>query len=351
MKTIVLTGGGTAGHVNPNIALLPHLRAEGLHIEYIGGKKGIEKELIEPLLPYHGISSGKLRRYFAWKNFTDSFRVIVGVFQAIGLLGRIRPALVFSKGGFVSVPVVLAAALRRIPVIIHESDYTPGLANKICLKFAKVACTTFPETAKMLGDKGVHTEAPLRDSLFHGDKARALEKFGFTGLKPVLLVMGGSLGAEAVNICLRKALDRLLPAYDILHLCGKGNLDPDFADTPGYRQYEYLEEDLPDAFALCDIMLSRAGSGALSEILALKKPAVLIPYPKTASRGDQIRNSESFAGRGLARVVLQENMDENSLVDALADLYADRETLIAALARENAMDGCGAVMEQIRRFL
>ena len=332
MKRIVLTGGGTAGHVSPNQALIPHLLEEGWDIHYIGTKNGIERTLIEPMqgVTYHAVSSGKLRRYFDWKNFTDPFRVIAGAFQSIGVIGRLKPNVVFSKGGFVSVPVVFGAAICGVPVVMHESDITPGLANKLCKPFAKSVCTTFPECAKLLAPKGVLTGTPLRAQIFSGDRARGLRLAGFDGQKPVLMMIGGSLGAQTVNAVLREALPALTKRFDVLHVCGKGNLDASLENTPGYKQFEYLSDELPDAFACADIMLSRAGSNSLSELMALCKPALLIPYH--SGRGDQVLNANSLKARGLAHVMPQSELTAESLPPAIDALWADRELLHQRLA-------------------
>ena len=349
MKRIVLTGGGTAGHVSPNQALIPHLLEEGWDIHYIGTKNGIERTLIEPMqgVTYHAVSSGKLRRYFDWKNFTDPFRVIAGAFQSIGVLGRLKPNVVFSKGGFVSVPVVFGAAICGVPVVMHESDITPGLANKLCKPFAKSVCTTFPECAKLLAPKGVLTGTPLRAQIFSGDRARGLRLAGFDGQKPVLMMIGGSLGAQTVNAVLREALPALTKRFDVLHVCGKGNLDASLENTPGYKQFEYLSDELPDAFACADIMLSRAGSNALMEFQALARPLLLVPYPKGASRGDQILNAQSLEKRGLCHVLLQENMTPQTLTDALMQTWAERDKLTAAVKNAPPSDGTKRVLEMI----
>ena len=240
MKHIVLTGGGTAGHVTPNIALIPKLRELGYKISYIGSYEGIEKKLIEELgIPYYGISSGKLRRYFDLKNFTDPFRVLKGFGEAKKLLKQLKPDVVFSKGGFVTVPVVIAAGRRKIPTIIHESDMTPGLANKICIPSATKVCCNFPETVKSLpADKAVLTGTPIRQELLNGSKEAAREFCGFTDDKPVLMVIGGSLGAASVNENIRKILPELLKEFQVIHLCGKGKMDESLKDTKGYVQYE-----------------------------------------------------------------------------------------------------------------
>lgn len=349
MKRIVLTGGGTAGHVTPHQALLPHLTAAGYEIHYIGTEKGIERDMMAPLpqITYHAVKSGKLRRYFDWKNFTDPFRVIIGAFQAARLIGKIRPDVCFSKGGFVSVPVVVGAWLHHVPVVLHESDFTPGLANRICARFAKEIATTFPECAKALGEKAQMTGTPLRPTLFSGSRAQGLALAGFSGQKPILLMMGGSLGAQSVNKVLREALPRLTPWADVMHICGKGNRDETLQHTPGYWQREFLSDELPHALAAADLVLSRAGSNALCEFQALLKPMLLVPYPKGASRGDQILNAESYRRRGLCHVLLQEDLTSDALVHALQNLNKEKESLRAALKNAPAADGTRAVLDMI----
>ena len=350
MKRIVLTGGGTAGHVSPNQALIPLLLAEGWEIHYIGTKNGIERTLIEPTegVTYHAVSSGKLRRYFDLKNFTDPFRVIAGAFQSFSIIRKLKPAVVFSKGGFVSVPVVVGAALCGVPVVMHESDITPGLANKLCKPFAKAVCTTFPECAKLLGDKGIQTGTPLRAQIFSGTRERGLALTGFTGERPVLMMIGGSLGSQTVNAVLREALPELTKRFDVLHVCGKGNLAPELEGMPGYRQFEYLTDELPDAFACADILLSRAGSNSLSEILALHKPALLIPYH--SGRGDQVLNANSLKARGLAHVMLQSELTAQSLPPAIDALWEDRELLVQRMSALPDADGTQAVLAQIHKY-
>lgn len=352
MKRIVLTGGGTAGHVTPHLALLPHLLREGYEVHYIGTENGIERGMIEKLegVTYHAVKSGKLRRYFDWKNFTDPFRVIAGAFQAGRLMGRLKPDVCFSKGGFVSVPVVIGAWLHRVPVVCHESDLTPGLANKICSKFARRVATTFPECAEALEKKAVCTGTPMRPALFTGSREKGLALAGFSGERPVLMMVGGSSGAQSVNKALREALPRLLEKMDVLHLTGKGNLDGSLAALPGYKQFEFLSDELPDAIACADLILSRAGSNAICEFQALKKPMLLVPYPKGASRGDQILNAESFRKRGLCHVLLQENMTADSLYDAVLDLQRDRENLIRNLKNAPPADGTDAVLGLIHEI-
>lgn len=349
MRRIVLTGGGTAGHVSPNLALIPHLLEAGYAIDYIGTEKGIEREMIGkvPQVQYHAVKSGKLRRYFSWQNFTDPFRVIAGAFQSAHLMGKLRPDVVFSKGGFVAVPVVFGAWLHRIPVVCHESDLTPGLANKLCRPFAKAFATTFPECAQALGAKAEMTGTPLRPELFQGSRARGLSLLGFSGEKPILLMMGGSLGAQAVNQALRAALPALKEKFDVCHICGKGNEDPALAQTPGYRQFPFVDRELPDLLAAADLVLSRAGSNALCEFQALGKPMLLVPYPKGASRGDQILNAQSLEKRGLCHVLLQENMTADTLTEALRTLWEERAVLQDALRAAPPADGTARVLEMI----
>lgn len=351
MKRIVLTGGGTAGHVSPNLAILPYLLNDGYDVHYIGTRDGIERKMMDVEgVTYHIVKSGKLRRYFDWKNFTDPFRVIAGAFQASHLMRKLKPDVCFSKGGFVSVPVVVGARLHHVPTLCHESDLTPGLANKICSRFADQIATTFPECAEMLGKKGVFTGTPLRDSLFEGDRAKGLSICGFDGSKPVLMMMGGSLGAQSVNKCLRECLDELTEEMDVIHICGKGNLAEELKGKKGYVQFEFVSEELPHLMAAADLILSRAGSNALCEFAALCKPMLLVPYPKGASRGDQILNAQSFEKRGLCKVLLQENMTKASLLEALKALYRDRETLTAALKNNPAANGTQTILSMIKKL-
>ena len=349
MKRIVLTGGGTAGHVTPHFSLIPRLMAAGYEIHYIGRGSGIEYDLISFVdgITYHPISCGKLRRYFSLTNFTDMFRVLRGILQSARLMRTLKPSVCFSKGGFVSIPVVIAAHMRHVPTVCHESDLTPGLANRIAARFADVVATTFPECACALGDKGVATGTPLRAELFSGSRARGLKLAGFDGKKPVLLVTGGSQGAQSINLCLRKCLPALLERMDIVHLCGGGNLDESLSGMDGYRQFEYLRDEWPDALAAADIVLSRAGSNTLCELLALKKPMLLVPYPLSASRGDQIKNAENFAARGFAHVLKQEALTPETLVPALYALLETKDTLQAAMEACPVQNGTDAVLTLI----
>ena len=331
MKKIVLTGGGTAGHVTPNIALIPSLREAGYEIYYIGSIDGIEKKLIADYdIPYTAISTGKFRRYFDLKNLTDPFRVIKGVRDAHKALKKIKPDIVFSKGGFVSVPVVHAAHSLKIPVICHESDMTPGLANKLCIPFAEKICCNFPETVDNLpAEKAVLTGTPIRSALLSGDRNKALEFTKLPDDKPFLLVM---------------------KEFNVIHLCGKGKVDTSCADLKGYVQYEYIKDELPDLFALTDVVISRAGANAICELLALKKPALLIPLSAKASRGDQILNARSFEKQGFSVVLEEEEITPELLMKTVSELYRSRDTYIRAMAENKATDAIRVIMELIEEY-
>ena len=346
MKRIILTGGGTAGHVTPNIALIPRLRELGYDIQYVGSYTGIEKELIEPFgIPYHGISSGKLRRYFSLQNFTDPFRVVKGFGEARKLIKELQPDVIFSKGGFVSVPVVLAGKKSKVPVIIHESDMTPGLANKIVIPSASKVCCNFPETLKCLPEgKAVLTGSPIRQELLSGNKIAAMDMCGFTADKPVILVIGGSLGSVIVNNAVREALPELLNKFQVIHLCGKGKTEESLNGTKGYCQFEYIKNELRDIFALADIVISRAGANAICELLALRKPNLLIPLSAKASRGDQILNARSFERQGFSMVIEEEDLSKDSLLQAVQNLYDNRSTFMDAMRNSGQQDSINTII-------
>lgn len=352
MKTIVLTGGGTSGHVTPNIALLPSLKRAGYDIHYIGSKNGIEKQLIEmENIPYHSINAGKLRRYFDIRNFTDAFRVVEGFGQAHKLLGKLKPSILFSKGGFVSCPVVWAAWLRRIPVVIHESDITPGLTNRLSMPFAKGVCYTFPESEPHIpAGKGIRTGIPIRESLFAGKRSEGRNICGFSNAKPVILIIGGSQGSEKINGAIRGIADTLLKDFNICHICGKGNSKPELENKPGYKQFEYVNEEQPHIFAMADLVVSRAGATVLFELLALKKINLLIPLSKAASRGDQILNAASFEKLGYSMVLQEERLDEATLTKAIHELYLSGDRYREAMKECIADIGVKAVMKVLKEF-
>lgn len=346
MKKIILTGGGTAGHVTPNIALLPGLKKLGYEIHYIGSYDGIEKKLIEEYnIPYYGISSGKLRRYFDVKNFSDPFKVLKGYGQAIRLIKEIKPDVIFSKGGFVSVPVILAAKHCKVPAIIHESDLTPGLANKLAIPAAQQVCCNFPETLKYLpAEKAVLTGSPIRAELMSGNRINALELCHFTANKKVILVVGGSTGSQVINTAVREALPELCQQYQVIHLCGKGNLDPSLEGREGYAQFEYAKKELSDFFALADLVISRAGANAICEILALHIPNILIPLSASASRGDQILNARSFEKQGFSYVIEEEQLSNTTLTEAIRHVTENRQSYVTAMESSQQLNSIDTII-------
>lgn len=350
MKKIILTGGGTAGHVTPNLALLPALQKEGFEIRYIGSYNGIERRLIEAAgIPYDGISSGKLRRYFDVKNFSDPLRVLKGYAESLKLIRKYKPDVLFSKGGFVAVPVVLAAKHYKVPVIIHESDMTPGLANKICIPSAKKVCCNFPETLKYLPeDKAVLTGSPIREELLSGDRLSGLQYAHLSADLPVILVIGGSLGSVTVNQAVRSILPELLEKFQVIHICGKGNLDESLIGTKGYVQYEYVDKPLRHLFAAADLVISRAGANSICEILALRKPNILIPLSAAASRGDQILNAKSFAAQGFSTLLQEEELTAETLRRAIDDTYQNRQTFMDKMAESHLNNAIETIMGLIR---
>ena len=340
MKKIVLTGGGTAGHVTPHIAIIPRLKEMGYEISYIGTYDGIEKKLIEDIgIPYYGISSGKLRRYFSWKNFTDPARVLKGFREAKKILKEIKPDVIFSKGGFVTVPVVFAASKLKIPIVIHEADMTPGLANKLALPKADRVCCNFPETRDTFPEGiATVTGTPIRPELFSGNAENAFKVCGFTEKKPTVLVVGGSTGSVSVNNAIRNCLPKLLTEYNVIHICGKDKTDPIFNGMPGYAQFDYVKKELTDMFALSDLVISRAGANAICELHALHKPNILIPLPLKQSRGDQILNAQSFEKCGYSKVIMEEDIEDDTIVNAVHEVFMNKDKYIEAMSRDREAD-------------
>jgi UDP-N-acetylglucosamine--N-acetylmuramyl-(pentapeptide) pyrophosphoryl-undecaprenol N-acetylglucosamine transferase len=351
LSKIILTGGGTAGHVSPNLALVPKLQELGWQVEYIGSHQGIERQLVEDQgIPYQAIASGKLRRYFDWQNFVDPFKVVKGVMDAYILLGRSQPDLVFSKGGFVTVPVILAAWMRGIPVIVHESDFTPGLSNKLSIPFASQVCVTFPETLQDL-PQGICTGLPIRSQILQGEAARGRSLCKFQPDMPILLVIGGSLGSAKLNAAIREILPSLTCQFQVVHVCGQGNLDPQLRSQPHYCQFEYLKQELADVFAMSDLVVSRAGANAVFELLALRKPHLLVPLSKLASRGDQILNAKSFQQSGYSLVLLEESLNSVSLFEAIAQLYDQRQTYIDKMQETSTASSIEKIIQVIQQSL
>lgn len=345
-----MTGGGSAGHVTPNLALVPTLRTLDYDIKYIGSKDGIEKEIINKEgIPYYEISSGKLRRYFDLKNFTDPFKVIIGIKDAYNVLKKEKPNIVFSKGGFVTVPVVIAAKLRGIPIVCHESDMTPGLANRLTIPYTTKLCVTFPESLKNVkGGKGVLTGTPIRKELLKGSREKGRRFLNFDDMKPVMMVIGGSLGSKAINGTIRESLNEITNKYNVVHICGNGNLDESLKDVKGYKQFEFIREELPDVMAVADIVVSRAGANSIFELLALKKPNLLIPLSRNSSRGDQILNAASFEKSGYSMVIQEEDLKKESLLKALDELNKNRVKYIKNMDNSTIGNGVDAIISVIR---
>ncbi|MFD2446454.1 undecaprenyldiphospho-muramoylpentapeptide beta-N-acetylglucosaminyltransferase [Bacillus sp. CGMCC 1.16607] len=329
-KTIVFTGGGSAGHVTPNLAIINEMDQMEWEIQYIGSKNGIEKELIKKAnLPYYEITSGKLRRYVDIENVKDIFRVLRGCLEARRILKKLKPRLIFSKGGFVSVPVIVAASTLKIPIFIHESDMTPGLANKISQRFATKIFTSFDEARKFFPkEKTKAIGSPIRKEILNGSKGQALSFLGFHQKLPILTIMGGSLGAKKINETIRNSLKELTKNYQIVHLCGKGNVDHTLVGSPGYKQFEYVHEELPDILAATDVVITRGGSNAIFEFLALKIPMIIIPLSKQQSRGDQILNAKAFEEKGYSITLEEENLNEKTLMANLEKVEKNRDQFI-----------------------
>lgn len=342
-----MTGGGTAGHVTPNLALIPKLKEKGFEVKYIGGFDGIEKEIIaQNNIPFFGISCGKLRRYFDVKNFTDPFKILKGIAQATRIISKEKPDVVFSKGGFVAVPVVIAASMRKVPVVAHESDITPGLANKLSAPFCDKLCVTFRESLNYVkGNKGVLTGSPIRKEIFSGNRERGKKVCDFADDKEILLVMGGSLGSKVINDEVRKNIDEILKLFNIIHICGKGNVEETLKNKKGYKQFEYVSKELPDLMNAADYIVSRAGANSIFEFLALKKPTLLIPLSKKASRGDQILNSKSFEKEGYALMLEEEELKDKILYNKILELKNRKKELIENMEKSQAKNGVDAIVD------
>lgn len=349
----MLTGGGTAGHITPNIALIPGLQSEGYEIFYIGEKGGMEEGLIKKEgISFYGISAGKMRRDKSiktmGKNAADMFKVLKGISQAKKILKELKPEAVFSKGGFVSVPVVMAAHSLKIKVVCHESDMTPGLANKLALPYADKICVSFPETLEYVDkEKAILTGSPVRENLFAGDRKKGLSLCGFSGNKPVIMVMCGSQGSVKINGCIRRIIKDINKDFDVVHLCGKGNVDSEYQNMEGYKQFEYVNEELSHIFAAADMVISRAGANSICEFLALKKPNLLIPLGGKATRGDQILNAESFEKQGFSMVLSESDMTEENLKADIRKLYEERETFVKSMEKSTASGGAGKIVDVI----
>lgn len=349
----MFTGGGSAGHVTPNIALIERFLQSDWDIHYIGSVSGIERDIISPLgVPYYPISTGKLRRYLTWQHLLVPFQVAKGIWQSFRICKKLKPNVIFSKGGFVSLPVVIGAWLNRIPIIIHEADITPGLANKLSAPFAKHICITNDLAKKYYKnqDKIIVTGIPVRMDLFNGNKDKGLALCGFNKEKPMILVFGGSLGSASLNQCIRDLLPKLSPHYQVAHICGKNKIDNKLK-RPDYCQFEYVNEQMPDLFAAADLVISRAGANSIYELLSLKKPHILIPLPTTASRGDQIDNAKYYQERDLSHVIFEEDLTEEKLLGEIDSIFAQRESIIELLTRYPLPDSISLIENRINTII
>lgn len=326
MSKILFTGGGTAGHVSVNVALIPEFKKEGYKISYIGSKNGIEKDIVNNIdfVKYYGISSGKIRRYFSLKNFTDPFRVFLGIIESYFILKKEKPDFIFSKGGFVSVPVCIASKLLNIPTILHESDLSPGLANKVNIKFSNHIFTTFEETLNFLPkNKASLIGAIVRKEIYSGNEESGYSICNFTKEKPIILVMGGSLGSKIINDFIFENIQDITEKFQVVHLVGKGCYNNDLK-IQGYKQFEFLDKQLFDIFKIVDFTISRSGSNSIYEFLALNIPSILIPLGTNQSRGDQLENARFFEKQGFSKVVLEEQL-ENFELSSLDKFYSELE--------------------------
>jgi UDP-N-acetylglucosamine--N-acetylmuramyl-(pentapeptide) pyrophosphoryl-undecaprenol N-acetylglucosamine transferase len=354
---IAVTGGGTGGHIFPIIAVIEELRRRGFEkIVWIGSKGGSESGWAHKVgVQYYAISTGKLRRYFALRNFTDFFRVLLGIAQSLFLLRKIRPQVLFSKGGFVCVPPVLAAKLCRVPVVTHESDIVPGLATKIISRCASAVCVGFRHTANYFPDRSVfYTGNPVRQSVVNGSGERGARWLGFERVLPIVFVVGGSTGASAINEVVWKMLDEEKCPFNIAHQCGRGNLREGLSGKEGYRQFEFLEEHMGDVLKAASVVVSRAGAGALYEIGILQKASILVPLPKSASRGEQIENARYWKEHGACVLIPQESFDSEKLKRAIEELLGDSKRLggmgqaAGELVRNGASKAIGDVIVNIK---
>ena len=319
MLSIVLTGGGTAGHVIPCLNLLPDLKEKFDKIYYIGSFNGIERDIVNSYgIDFYPITCVKLKRKITTENLTIPFKLAKGISDAKKLLKKLNPSIVFSKGGYVALPVVIAAHKLKIPVISHESDITAGLANKIASRYSLLTLTSFLETAKEFKN-GLHVGCPLKKDLAGYDRRLALSEFGFDGTKPVLLAFGGSLGSITLNNAIISALQQLKGTFDVLHVTGKKNFDK-YYKSAGYTPLPYVD-DMRKAYSVADVIVSRCGANSAFEILSLSKPVVFIPLSKKESRGDQVLNAEYFMKNGCAYLLSENLLTDKSLCFAVNAVY------------------------------
>ena len=335
MPKIIFTGGGSAGHVTLNLALIPYFIKAGWQVDYIGSIGGMEEDLVKkfPEVKYHAILTGKLRRYLSFKNIVDMVKIPLGCIEATWLVHKLNPDIIFSKGGFVSFPVVVGGWINRKKIFMHESDLTSGLANKLSLPFVGTFFTTFPETVNSLKQKQkVKCVGPvLSDRLFNGSREKGAEFAGLSTDKPTIMFIGGSLGAQSLNNAVKANFDALLQHYQVIHIAGKNGYNKELK-AEGYAQYEYIDTELKDLMALADVVISRAGSNSIFELASLNKPMILVPLPNTASRGEQSLNAKNFMNKGYAEIIKDEDIaNPDILFPMLEKVYNNRDTYRKAM--------------------
>jgi UDP-N-acetylglucosamine--N-acetylmuramyl-(pentapeptide) pyrophosphoryl-undecaprenol N-acetylglucosamine transferase len=355
-RMIVVTGGGTGGHIFPTIAVIGELKRRGYEeILWIGSKNGSEREWAKKVgVRYHGILAGKLRRYFSLRNFVDLFKVFWGTAQSFFLFCRKKPQIIFSKGGFVSVPPVLASRTFSVPVVTHESDTVPGLATRIISRCATAVCVSFQSTADFFPGRDVFfTGNPIREVVLQGSAERGVSWLGFEGNLPIVFAVGGSTGASAINETVWKMLEEGDLSFNLVHQCGRGNLNEGLSGRKRYRQFEFLDEQMGDVLQAASVVVSRAGAGALYEIGLLKKASILIPLPLSASRGEQIENARYYEEHGACVVIPQESLTPELLKLEIEELLSgsDRRERVGQaarqLVRENASEAIAGIIDDI----
>ena len=351
MSKVVCTGGGSAGHVVPTLPVMEYLIARSWQVVYIGSRSGLEERLVEPLgVAFHSITTGKLRRYWSIDNLFDCFRVPVGVVQAIRILRKEDPDVVFSKGGYVAFPIVVAAWLFRIPVVAHESDVSPGLANRLCFWFVDSLCVNFDSTRATVR-RLVVTGTPIRKALLEGNAESGRERLGFREKLPIILVVGGSLGALRLNRLIRETLDQLTIEFNVVHVCGPGNVDATRVNDSRYRQLEYVDDGWGDVLACADVVVSRAGANSVVELLSLNKPNILVPIPATVSRGDQIENAEVARSEGYSTVLREDELNVEMLTRTIREVFSGRSFWRKRLSKFRSKDSLALIISEIERAI
>ena len=347
---IAFAGGGTAGHVFPGLAVAAALDRR---VVWLGSGRGVEKGLVtEAGIDFKSIPAGKLRRYFSFRNFFDFLKIAAGIVASFITLRREKPALLFSKGGFVSVPPVVAAWLCGIPAWTHESDFDPGLATRINLRFCEKVLVSFPQTVDYLPaglrSRAVVTGNPVRPSLYTADPMRGRKFLGCNGGSPLLFVIGGSLGSSFINGLISSCREMLLDRFFVVHQMGASEYVP--SSRAGYRTAPFFKAELPDVMAAADLVISRAGANTLAELAALGKPSLLIPLPETSSRGDQLRNAEMFRSRGASIVLRETDATPAAFLKAIDALFVDPARL-ADMGRQALTLGAGRPAETIAKLI